>query len=255
MNLSFQKRLQVADIVTKANAGKKPLVLGAGFYCLEETLQFIDETKHLQFDSYHVMPYHPLLSLDRLAWWYERIADYSPKPIWMYSSANWCQHIPPQFVARLKDHPNMAGIKFSSSHTVDQLSVIGMASDSFQVITAVVKQFYLCLCAGVSAGTTSVAGALPEPIIELYQLYKSGKYQEALQAQHKLNAFLSKWPKSIKNDNFLGAAEEKYILSLRGVCEPYVSSYYREINEKERDQIHTAITQYYPSLLPSPELV
>ena len=33
---------------------------------------------------------------------------------------------------------------------------------------------------------------------------------------------------------FLGGAEEKFILSLRGVCKHYMTDYYREVNESEK---------------------
>jgi 4-hydroxy-tetrahydrodipicolinate synthase len=91
MNLTFKKRLEVAKVVSETNAGRVPIVLGAGFFALEEILEFISGTYMLDVDAYHVMPYHPLLSLDRLDWFYRHIADNCPKPLWMYSSGNWCQ--------------------------------------------------------------------------------------------------------------------------------------------------------------------
>ena len=47
MNLTFKKRLQLAKILCKSNDGKLPLILGAGFFCLEDTYEFIDATKNL----------------------------------------------------------------------------------------------------------------------------------------------------------------------------------------------------------------
>ena len=257
MNLTFEQRLIAAKAVTEANSGRVPLVLGAGFFCMEDIRAFMTATRDLQFDAYHVMPYHPLLSLDRLDWFYRQLADFAlgdtGKPLWIYTSANWARSITPAFVQRLKDHPNLAGIKFSSSNAPDQTNVIALASDDFQVITAVVKQFYACLAMGARAGTTSVAGALIEPIQEIYDLFRARKYEAALAAQRKLNVFLDAWPKSVKADNFLTAAEEKYILSLRGgVCEEWVTSYYRGLNDAEKETIRKAIASYgYGHLLDS----
>ena len=33
-------------------------------FLLEDTLNFIDETNKLDFDAYHIMPYHPKLSME-----------------------------------------------------------------------------------------------------------------------------------------------------------------------------------------------
>ena len=234
MNLSFQKRVRIAQIISTENAGDLPLVIGASFFCLEETLNYIEETKNLNFDAYHVMPYHPKLSLHMLKKYYESIANYSPKPLWLYTSANWCQYIPPSFVMELMNHPNIAGIKFSSSNTLDQLKVLKLASSQFQVMTAVANQWFAALAMGSECGTSSLASALPEPLVNIYNLFIEKKIKAARDAQLNLIKFTNSLPKSIKNDNFLGGAEEKFILSLRGVCKHYMTDYYREVNESEK---------------------
>jgi dihydrodipicolinate synthase/N-acetylneuraminate lyase len=244
MNLSFEKRLTVARTMTKANAGRLPLILGAGFFCMDDTLAFIDATKDLEFDAYHVMPYHPVMGLDGVEKFYRDIAEYSPKPLWMYLSGNWCRYYPPEFVRRLKPHSNIAGIKFSSSRTTDQINVIGMAEPGFQVITAVATQFIMVLSVGVAGSTTSLAGAIPEPLQEIYDLFTAGKQKEALAAQHKFNAFQSRFPKRAREWNFLTGAHEKYILSLRGVCKPCMTSYYTPLNEEEQAQMRAALEEF-----------
>jgi 4-hydroxy-tetrahydrodipicolinate synthase len=253
MNLSFEKRLTVARTIAAANAGHKPLILGSGFFAMDDIIAFMEATKDLQFDAYHVMPYHPLLGLDGMEKFYRDLAARAPKPLWMYTSANWCRAFPPDFVARLRECPNIAGIKFSTSRTTDQINVIAMAAPEFQVITAVATQFFAVLSLGVAGSTTSLAGALPEPLIDIYSLYQAGRRDDALAAQHKLNAFLRRLPSRPKAWNFLGAAEEKYILSLRGICGPYVTSYYTPLTEEERSQVRATLDDSgYAAMLQEP---
>jgi dihydrodipicolinate synthase/N-acetylneuraminate lyase len=244
MNLNFAKRLEVARIVTKANHGRLPLILGTGFYCMDDIFDFMEQTSDLEFDAYHVMPYHPLMGLDGLEKFYRDIADRATKPLWMYTSANWCRAIPPEFFARLKDHPNIAGVKFSNSKTTDLITASGYAEKNFQVITAVAKQLVMAMSIGLAGSTTSVAGALPEPLIEIYRLCKAGRQTEALAEQHRLNAFLNRMPKRPQQWNFLPAAEEKYILSLRGICKPYTTSYYTDLNDDEQAQVRAALEEF-----------
>jgi 4-hydroxy-tetrahydrodipicolinate synthase len=244
MNLSFEKRLTVARTITKANAGRLPLILGSSFFAMDDILAFMDATKNLEFDAYHVMPYHPLLGLDGMEKFYKDIADRAPKPLWMYTSANWCRAFPPEFFEKLKGHKNIAGVKFSSSRTTDQIKVIGLAEKDFQVITAVASQFIMVLGVGVAASTTSQAGALPEPLLEIYNLYQQGRRDEALVAQRKFNDFQGRMPKRAKAWNFLTGADEKYILSLRGICQPYMTSYYTELNEEEQAQVRKALDEF-----------
>lgn len=244
MNLSFDKRLTVARAVTAANNNRLPLILGAGFFAMEDILNFMEATKELPFDAYHVMPYHPLMGLDGMEKFYRDLAAKAPKPIWLYTSANWCRAFPPEFVAKLKPVPNIAGVKYSTSKTTDQITVLAMAEPEFQVITAVATQFIAVLGMGTEASTTSLGGPLPEPLIEIYTLYKAGKIEEARKAQLRLNAFLKKMPSRPKGWNFLGAAEEKYILSLRGICKPHVTSYYTPLNEAEQAQVRAALDEF-----------
>ena len=244
MNLSFEKRLTVARIITEANAGRLPLILGSGFFAMDDILAFMNATKELNFDAYHVMPYHPLMGLDGMEKFYRDIADRAPKPLWMYTSANWCRAFPPEFIEKLKGHPNIAGVKYSTSRTTDQIKVIGLAERNFQVITAVASQFIMVLSVGVAASTTSQAGALPEPLIEIYNLYQEGKREEALAAQRKFNEFLSRMPKRAKAWNFLTGADEKYILSLRGICQPFMTSYYTELTDDEQAQVRKALQEF-----------
>jgi 4-hydroxy-tetrahydrodipicolinate synthase len=97
---------------------------------------------------------------------------------------------------------------------------------------------------GVAASTTSQAGALPEPLLEIYNLYQQGRRDEALAAQRKFNDFQGRMPKRAKAWNFLTGADEKYILSLRGICQPYMTSYYTELTEEEQAQVRKALDEF-----------
>jgi 4-hydroxy-tetrahydrodipicolinate synthase len=245
MNLPFEKRLEVAQIACEANAGRKPLILGSGFFALEDILTFMEKTRDLQADAYHVMPYHPLLGINRLFWFYDQIATQSPKPLWMYTSANWAPPVTPELIAGLKPHRNIAGIKFSTRDTVDMYKVLNLASADFQVITAVATQFLACLCMGSKAHTSSLGSVIPEALIKIHTNFVAGRYVEAKAAQENLNRFLGKIPRHLHKDNFLGAAQEKYMLSLRGLSKEYTTSYYRDVNEEEKKLIKLAMEEHH----------
>jgi len=234
MNLTFEKRLEVARTVCNTNAGRAPLILGAGFFAFDDILRFFEETASLPADGYHVMPYHNLISGDRLEWFYKELADRAPRPLWMYTSGNWSSQLSMDMIERLKAHPNMAGIKYSNVNAVLSGKVCAMQDPGFQIITAVASQLYPSLCMGSPAHTSSLGSALPESMIEVYDHFKAGRHEEALAAQRKLNKFLSILGQCTKRDNFIQAADEKYILSLRGICSLKVSSYYRETSEAEQ---------------------
>ena len=239
MHLSLCNRHLVAQTVCEANNGKLPLILGTGFFAMDEILAFMDLTKRFIFDAYHVMPYNSNLSLDRLDWFYRYIADRATKPLWMYTSGNWSKAVTPEFVYVLSYHSNIAGIKFSNTNTKDLLDVISLAREDFQVITAVASQLYTCLELGVYAHTSSLACCLPEPMTEI--LYDT---DYALEKQRILNDFLTDMAGNTKKDNFLQAADEKYILHLRGICDTYMTDGYREIDDEEKRRLVRLLKEY-----------
>lgn len=183
MNLTYDQRLEVVETIVEANNGKSPLIVGAGFFAMKDSLNFIKDTEHMNFDAYHALPYHNLLSLDRIEWMYKTLADSATKPLWMYTSANWARFIPPEFIDKMKNYPNIAGVKFSTSNAVHTEQVISMQSDNFQVITAVVRTFFANLCLGVNAATTVEACPYIDPIIEIYERYQNGDLAGSLEIQ------------------------------------------------------------------------
>lgn len=245
MNLTFDQRLEVAETASEANAGRAPIMLGAGFFAMDDSLAFIKATEHLKPAAYHALPYHTLLGFDRLEWWYRTLADNCPKQLWMYTSANWGRSIGVDFVARLKDHPNIGGIKFSTSNAVEVAKAAMLADDDFQVMTAVASTLYPSLCLGIKAATSSLASCLPETLIAIYDHFQAGDHPAALAEQQKLINFMDRLaPGGPSKSNFLKSAEEKYLLSLRGICDDYTTNYYRDLTDAERAGIKALVEEF-----------
>ncbi|OZG74866.1 hypothetical protein BTA51_00175 [Hahella sp. CCB-MM4] len=250
MCLSMSQRLKVAEVVCNAVDGRVPVILGCSFFSPAESLEFIDRTKHLEFDSYHAMPYHQKVSLDNIYMWYELLANYLQergKTLWAYTSGNWAVRMGPEFVARLKNIPNIVGVKYSSSNMVDVQGAIDLADDEFQVITAVVKTFYACLALGVKGATSVEASVFLDQIQNVYDLYKQGSEEEARDAQRYLNSTLLNYPSPAARDNFLRVAELKYLGSRLGLCQEWVTPYYRQLTSDEKLALDVYFEKYLSS--------
>lgn len=246
MHLSMDQRLSVAFTACAANAGRLPLMLGSGFFSMDEMSRYMYATRGLEFDAYHIMPYNPHMSLNNLFAFYEKAAEYAEKPIWLYASGNWSVKMPACFIESLKNHPSdkFVGIKFSNTNPKELQDVIALADEKFQVITAVANQLYTCLSLGVAGHTSSLACCLPEPMIEIYTDFRAGRWQEAWQKQLWLNKFLDEFAKFTKKDNFLQAADEKFILKQRGLCDIYMTEGYREIDFIEQVGLLALLDRY-----------
>ena len=236
MCLSYQQRLQVACEVTSYINGRCKIILGTSFFSLAESIQFIDDTRSLNFHAYHAMPYHQKVSLRQLHTWYLTIADKCSdvgKKLWAYTSGNWATRMPPAFIRELKDHKAFEGVKYSSSNILDIQETIWLQDCSFQVITAVVKTLHSCLCLGVTATTTVEASLFPRLIMSIFNEFSQGNISEAAGLQQKLN-YLLNYPSPAQADNFLRVAEIKYLTGKFRNCGEYVSSYYRLLSPSEK---------------------
>lgn len=248
MNLTIAQRKTVVRTAHSQNRGRKPLVVGTSFYSFEDSCDFLEFLNQFELNGVHYTPYQQLISLDRIKYCYFELAKTSKNPVWMYSSANWCQHIPPSFVREMKGTHNIVGMKYSTSNIAHLTEVASLADDEFNIISAVASTLVPSLTVGVDGATSSLAGAFPEPLIEIYKSFRRGDIRESMALQRKLNEFTSKWPKSLSKDNFLKAAEEKSILEYRGFCGRATSTYYRDATDEESKFIVDLFKEYYPNL-------
>lgn len=238
MSMTFKQRLEVAETVSQADTNGKALFMGASFFSHQDSLDLITEMKGLKYDGIHYMPYHPLISHDRIEWIYEDLAEKSQKPVWMYFSGNWSQTLSVDRMARLAKHSNIGGVKYSSSNIVNVQKAAILNVPEFQVITAVVRTLYSCLQLGITATTTVEACAYHKPIIKIFELFNAGEYTQALNMQKKLNVFLDSFPKGPGKDNFLKVAESK---SLKGLCGESMSAPYRMLTSAEKVEIEAIV--------------
>jgi 4-hydroxy-tetrahydrodipicolinate synthase len=243
MSLTFKQRLKVAESVSEADTNDKVIIMGAGFFSYQDSLDLIAAMDGLEFDALHCMPYHPVISHERIEWIYEDLAEKSSKPVWMYFSENWSQTLPVQKISRLAQHPNIGGVKYSTSNIVNILSVAQLNNTNFQVITAVVRTLYNCLQLGIKATTTVDGCAYHRPIIEIFDLFVKGQNDKALALQIKLNTFLDSLPKGPGKDNFLKVAESKYVLSCQGLSGETMSAPYRGLTDEEKAEIDNLLEQ------------
>lgn len=233
MGLSFDQRIQIADIVTKHAAPEMKLVVGCSFYSVKESYAFMKETENMNFDSYHAMPYHPKVSSEMILNWYKKLSDKATKPFWAYTSGNWAQNITPKMISNLKGLDAFEGVKYSTSNAVDLQNVSSLNDDDFQVISAVIKTYYYSLCLGLEAATSVEAAYFLKDIRRIEKAYKDNDLFSARRFQNELNEKLG-YPSDAAKDNFLRVAELKYMLSKSIKMESFTTEYYRNLSDIEK---------------------
>ncbi|MGH1440769.1 MAG: dihydrodipicolinate synthase family protein [Cellvibrionaceae bacterium] len=241
INLTKETRLESLRVVSEVNARRVPIIAGAGLTSIDDIYNFFDDVADLAIDGIHILPYDIKMGETRLVHFLNLLADKSPVPIWMYHNPKRGRAISANVIKEVHQHENIAGIKVGGYNLTEMLSAVMFKSDGFDVIGAGSGQLYSMLSLGAEAHTTSDASVFPEPFVDVYNTFKEGRLEEAREKQFKLINLSKSLPRT---DNGEYAAEEKYMLSLRGVCEEYVNPLYRTLSNEEKDKLRRALQGY-----------
>ena len=109
-NSAFKETVRVA---AEAVAGRVPLFVGCMDNSVERVKERIDMIKDYNFDGVVLTtPFYGTAPNDQLIRFFERVADYSPKPLFLYDLAVVTkQKITYPMLEKLAKHPNIKGIK------------------------------------------------------------------------------------------------------------------------------------------------
>ena len=212
--LSREEADAVLEAVKEAAAPGKLLIAGTG---AESTAETIARTKRAAALGYQAAlvktPYYykPVYRAETYLRHYRAVADASPIPVLLYSVPAFTGVTleTPEILA-LAEHANIAGIKDSSGSVQRVGEVVSGAPAKFQVLTGGASVVYPALCVGAKGAILALAAALPEKLVELYELVQQGKHEEA----KKLQLLLASVSKRIVSEN--GIAGVKYAMDLLG---------------------------------------
>jgi len=115
------------------------------------------------------------------------VADASPVPVLLYNfTAVTGVNLQPAAVARLAEHPNIAGMKESNSDIAQIADLVSGTPKRFKVLAGSATTFYAALSVGVSGAILALANVLPDACVRLFELFNEGKHDEARVLQQQL---------------------------------------------------------------------
>jgi 4-hydroxy-2-oxoglutarate aldolase len=118
---------------------------------------------------------------------YTAVAEGSPVPVLLYNyPAVTGVNLAPDTVARLAEHPNIAGIKETGSDMAQFSAYVDLVPSGFGVIAGSAPTFYTALCAGARGGILAVACVVPDICVSLLAHVRAGRYAEARVLQKRL---------------------------------------------------------------------
>ncbi|WP_375571423.1 dihydrodipicolinate synthase family protein [Ahrensia marina] len=238
LNIGFEEKVAVARETVAAAKGRIPLLIGTGLASIRDNLAFFDRVADVKIDGLHIIPLDVKMSDARLVHLILTLADRAPHPLWLYHNPKRGKAISDVVIKAVRDHANVAGIKVGGYNLVEMMRALALQDDGFQVIGAGGAQMYAMLVLGAKAHTTSEGSCLPELFTDLHDTFVSGDWSTARAKQYAIMAFSQGLPRT---DNGEYAAEEKYVLHLRGICDEFVNPLYRLLTDDEKARLRSAL--------------
>lgn len=188
--LSLAETEELWTAVAEAAGPGKILIAGTGAETTTESIARTRRAATLGFSYALVRTPHffkAQMTPDALSRFYLRVAEASPIPILIYSVPQFTGiAVEAPLVARLAEHPNIAGIKESSGSVQRIAQIVAAVPASFRVLTGSCSTLLGALVVGASGGILALADVLPEACIDLYDAVLGGRIELARGLQQKL---------------------------------------------------------------------
>jgi 4-hydroxy-2-oxoglutarate aldolase len=118
---------------------------------------------------------------------YTAVADASPVPVLLYNYAAFTGvNMAPETIARLAAHPNVIGLKETTTDGAQFVELAAAVPGDFNVLAGSAPGAYTAFCAGAAGAILAVACVRPSLCLRLRSLVLEGRHAEALAIQQRL---------------------------------------------------------------------
>ncbi len=211
--MSEDERFKLLALVIKKAAKNKVVMAGTGAESTRETIRLTKKAADmgasmvsLLMPNFFAKKVTEAVMIRHIT----EVADASSVPVVLYNNPSVAAGvtITPGVIKEVSSHPNVVGVKDSSKETWPENVVFN--SSTFSVMAGSAGYFLDLLDRGGTGGVLSLANVFPDECARLYNLYVSGKKEEAVELNKKL-VDLNK-----KVSGSYGVAGVKYAMDLAG---------------------------------------
>ncbi|MEA2829770.1 MAG: 4-hydroxy-tetrahydrodipicolinate synthase [Bradyrhizobium sp.] len=186
--LNNQQRLAVVQATIEAANGRVPVVAGVASTSTSNAVAQAKSYQKLGADGILAIleAYFPLADA-QIESYFRAIADAVDIPVVIYTNPQFQRSdLTLDVIARLAGHPNIRYIKDASTNTGRLLSIMNRCGDALGVFSASAHIPAAVMLIGGVGWMAGPACVIPRQSVELYNLCKTGRWDEALALQRRL---------------------------------------------------------------------
>lgn len=188
--LTPEEKVRILETARRAIPPGKLLIAGTGLESTRATIALTCQAADAGADAALVVTPHYYggkMTPDALVRHFHAIADASPIPILIYNvPGNTHVDMDATAIARAAQHPNLVGIKDTSGNIVKLGDIVRLTPPGFQALAGSAGFFFAALALGAVGGVLALANIAPQQSIDLYRLFKAGRWDEAAELQRRM---------------------------------------------------------------------
>jgi 4-hydroxy-tetrahydrodipicolinate synthase len=186
--LGGEQRTAVVKATVEAAAKRVPVLAGVASTSTADAVAQAKSYQALGADGILAIleAYFPVKDAQVEAY-FRAIADAVDIPVVIYTNPNFQRSdLTLDVIARLATHPRIVGIKDASNNTGRLLSIINRCGDDMQVFAASAHIPAAVMLIGGKGWMAGPACIVPRQSVQLYELCKAARWDEAIALQKKL---------------------------------------------------------------------
>jgi len=235
--VSHDEHDEVVELCIEVNAGRVPVIAGAGSNSTSESVRLAKHAEQVGADAVLVVsPYYNKPTQKGLAAHFTAVADAISIPLIIYD-------IPGRSIVRLDDdvlaelaqHPRIAGIKDATAECARPTHLLNIIGEDFCQLSGEDATVLPYLAAGGHGCISVVSNIAPALCAQLHEAWAKGDAETALQ----LHQMLMPLHRALFCEASPGPV--KYAASLLGLCEPTTRLPLVEIADSSKAQVKDAL--------------
>lgn len=186
--LGEREKANVLEKAREAISPNKLMIAGTGCESVRQTIALTGQAARIGADAALVLTPHFFgLKSENLVAYYDAVADMSPIPVILYNVPKFTHvDLDAATIAQAAGHPNIAGIKDSGGNITKIADVVRRTGPDFQVLAGSAGFLFASLAVGAVGGVVALANIAPAQTIEIYRLFKAGRWDEAAALQRQM---------------------------------------------------------------------
>lgn len=191
--LSLEEKKQLLKVACETVQGAVPVYFGSGASSTAETVSLTQLAEKGGADAVSVItPSACRPSQEDLYVHYKTIAGSTSLPVLIYNNpAATGVSVSPGLMKRLSEIDNIVGVKDSSGDFMVTLDFISIAPGRLHVLAGRDGLILPTLMQGGTGAISSVASAVPELAVSIYENYKAGNMERAVESQKQFASLRS----------------------------------------------------------------